>query len=376
MTHRIFHVKDDKSLEELTEQPYDAESLLQELIAKYPNLLGGGEGDRRWLLIKKEIGVPFESGGENRWSLDHLFVDQDAIPTLVEVKRISDTRIRREVVGQMLDYAANAVLFWPVERLEAEFQITAEKQGRDSDSILQEFLQNEMEPTQFWSLVRTNLQANKIRLVFVSDEIPNELRRIVEFLNQQMNPAEVLALEVKQFVGGKTRSLVPRLIGKTSGADVRKSSGVQKRLWNEDSFFQVLKERSNKEFEVAHRIYEWAIAKNLRIAWGQGATDGAFFVMLDYGDKIGIYTVAVRQGWKAAYVQFQFGQMTEPPFDKIEGRQELATYLKKATNFALSEDALNKYPSIRLLELVESKRLEGFLSFLDWVVDKYKGTLS
>ena len=28
-------------------------------------------------------------------------------PTLVEVKRSSDTRIRREVVGQMLDYAAN-----------------------------------------------------------------------------------------------------------------------------------------------------------------------------------------------------------------------------------------------------------------------------
>ncbi len=329
MAHRIFHIKDDKPLVELIEQPYDAESLLQELIAKFPNVLGGDEGNRRWLLIKREIGIPFEPGGGNRWSLDHLFVDQDAIPTPVEVKRIGDTRIRREVVGQILDYAANAVLFWPIEKLEAEFRLTAKEQGKDPDILLQEFLQNEMEPTQFWDLVKTNLQANKIRLVFVSDEIPPELRRIVEFLNQQMDPAEVLALEVKQFVGENTRSLVPRLIGKTSGADVRKSSGVQKRLWNEDSFFQVLKERSNKEFEVAHRIYEWAIAKNLRIAWGRGATDGAFFVMLDYGNKIGLYTIAVRQGWKTAYVQFQFGVMTEPPFDKIEGRQELATYLKK-----------------------------------------------
>ena len=32
------------------------------------------------------------------------------MPTLVEVKRSSDTRIRREVVGQMLHYAANAVV--------------------------------------------------------------------------------------------------------------------------------------------------------------------------------------------------------------------------------------------------------------------------
>jgi hypothetical protein len=41
------------------------------------------------------------------WSLDHLVVDQDAVPTFVEVKRASDTPARREVVAQMLDYAAN-----------------------------------------------------------------------------------------------------------------------------------------------------------------------------------------------------------------------------------------------------------------------------
>ncbi|MFI0718271.1 hypothetical protein [Streptomyces sp. NPDC021224] len=37
--------------------------------------------------------------------MDHLFVDADAVPTLVKVNRAADTRIRREVVGQMLDYA-------------------------------------------------------------------------------------------------------------------------------------------------------------------------------------------------------------------------------------------------------------------------------
>jgi hypothetical protein len=39
------------------------------------------------------------------------------VPTLVEVKRSDDTRIRREVVGQMLDYAANGVVYWPGEVL-------------------------------------------------------------------------------------------------------------------------------------------------------------------------------------------------------------------------------------------------------------------
>jgi hypothetical protein len=61
---------------------------------------------RRFLLVRREAPVPDRENGGIRWSIDHLFLDQDAIPTLVEVKRSSDTRIRREVVGQMLDYAA------------------------------------------------------------------------------------------------------------------------------------------------------------------------------------------------------------------------------------------------------------------------------
>lgn len=39
------------------------------------------------------------------WSLDHLFLDQDGVPTLAEVKSASDTRLRREVVGQMFGRA-------------------------------------------------------------------------------------------------------------------------------------------------------------------------------------------------------------------------------------------------------------------------------
>src|ERR1700676_3122460 len=115
MSGGIFLIQGNDELVEMKEQPYDTEAVLQELLAKYPNLLAGDQMDatapRRWLLISREMGVPGEEDGSDRWSLDHLFLDQDAIPTLIEVKRSSDTRIRREVVGQMLDYAANAVVY-------------------------------------------------------------------------------------------------------------------------------------------------------------------------------------------------------------------------------------------------------------------------
>jgi hypothetical protein len=110
----------------MTESPYDAEEILQRLLADYPDLLAGDQvrprSPRRWLLITREAGVPDVEEGLARWSLDHLFVDQDGIPTLVEVKRSSDTRLRRAVVGQLLDYAANAVKHWPAAQIRALFE--------------------------------------------------------------------------------------------------------------------------------------------------------------------------------------------------------------------------------------------------------------
>ena len=141
-----------------------------------------------------------------------MFLDQDAIPTIVEVKRSTDTRIRREVVGQMLDYAANAVVYWPVDRLCARF----EEGHEDSEQQLMDVLGDpNADLEDFWQKVKTNLQAGRVRLIFVADKIPTELRRVVEFLNQQMDPAEVLAVEIKQYVGGNMKTLVPRIIGQT-----------------------------------------------------------------------------------------------------------------------------------------------------------------
>ena len=48
-------------------------------------------------------------------------------------------RIRREVVGQLLDYAANAVSYWPVEEFYSHFERECEANGIDPASKLQEF---------------------------------------------------------------------------------------------------------------------------------------------------------------------------------------------------------------------------------------------
>lgn len=176
-------------------------------------------------------------------SLDHLFIDQDAVPTLVEVKRSSDTRIRREVVGQMLDYAADAVVFWPIQTITHAFERRCERDGLHPEAELAAVIDPDQDAETFWQQVAANLQAGRIRLVFVADEVPRELRRVAEFLNEQMK-ADVIAIEVKQYVGEGVKTLMPQIIGDTAAAETRKRSGMGSgRQWDDASFFAALEER-------------------------------------------------------------------------------------------------------------------------------------
>lgn len=273
------YIKQGSTLTEMTEQPYDAEDVLQQLLADHPSLLvGEQEGDRRkrWLLVQREIGVGDEPDAASRWSLDHLFVDEEGVPTLVEVKRSSDTRIRREVVGQMLDYAANASSYWAIDAIRDAYESTRREAGRDPDEDLASHLAANWDAERFWQEVATNLSARRLRLVFVADVIPHELRRIVEFLNEQMTRTDVLAIEVRQYVAPGTDmvTLVPRLIGQTEAArdTKRAASGRPSHRWSESELIETLRTTNPGDLgERMVRLYEFMRDRGARRSWGRGA---------------------------------------------------------------------------------------------------------
>jgi hypothetical protein len=159
-------------------------------------------------------------------SVDHLFLDQEAVPTLVEVKRSEDTRARREVVAQMLDYAANATTEWSADTLAAWLEARCEAESTALEETLGELEHDFTDDAKFWSEVDENLRGGKVRLIFVSDAISANLRRIIEFLNERMTPTEVLAAEVRQYVSSDGKRLLQaRLVGATARArEVKKGT--------------------------------------------------------------------------------------------------------------------------------------------------------
>ena len=362
-------VRTHGGLAELREAAYDSEAILQQLLAEYPRLLAGDQMDtatpRRLVLVQREMGVPGEERGAGRWSLDHLFLDQDGVPTLIEVKRSSDTRLRREVVGQMLDYAANAIVFWPIEGIRAAFEGTCNANGVDPDEVLRELVDDDEETERYWATVQTNLQAGRVRMVFVADVIPTELRRVIEFLNQQMNPAEVLALEVKQFVGEGLQTLVPRVVGQTAAAQLRKrtTTGGSKGPWDEDTFFDAIAQhRPPAEVAAARRMLEWTRAHDLRIWWGRGKATGSFFPMLDlHRRKYFSFSV-----WTDGRIDLQLLHMRDrPAIPDPQVPLKLLEALRTIPGIDLDEGSLGGRPSVPLATLVEAGAVERFLAIFD-----------
>ncbi|MEU4293822.1 hypothetical protein AB0E63_36860 [Kribbella sp. NPDC026596] len=339
--------------------PYDSEELLQGALAKYPEVIAGptteGDGEARLLLVSREMGVPTAEQGPANFSLDHLFIDHECIPVLVEVKRSSDTRIRREVVGQMLDYAANAVKHWPLSLIRQALETRAAQENTAVEAMLAE-LRPGLEPEEFWKAVDSNLIAGRIRMIFVADALPPELVRVIEFLNEQMNPAEVLGVELRQFVGGTSVAYVPRVVGRTTAAIGAKNPGG--RQWTQDSFLEATRARcSPQEVALVERLLADVDARGVKLSWGRGATPGVggWYNIDGHPTAAWVLNINTDSPTSKAYLVFYFGDVIERKVpDRIEAAatklEEIAALKHKIADARAA--GWRKYPSVRLVDVV------------------------
>jgi hypothetical protein len=349
----------------LEERAYDSEALLQEALARFPEVMAGstttGSGSTRLLLVRREMGVPSAEGAGATWSLDHLFVDAEGIPVLVEVKRSSDTRVRREVVGQMLDYAANAVRYWPIETLREALERTAAEQGRTGEQLLAE-LRPELEVEEFWKAVETNLVAGRVRMLFVADALPPELVRIIEFLNEQLRPAEVLGIELRQYVGEDHRAYVPGVVGRSTTAVATKTGGAG-RQWDRNSFLEAAAGRCPPaELALIRQLLEDVDRRGSRLSWGKGVTPGVAGWYPLGGEPTGVWVLNANNENPAtkAYLNFYLPEAARRlgP-ERVERAAAILSRLPGMETKMAEARAIgwNKYPSLYLRDVASDEHL-------------------
>ena len=262
---------------------------LQRILENNHDLLPGDqidpEDERQWLLIKREMPVPNPCTGRDQWSIDFFFSDQDAVPTLVECKRYDDPRSRREVVGQMLEYAANGHHYWDKEGLRVFSEETAKKLGYNLVEKLKEISPGSGESVeQYFELLEQNLRAGQLRIVFFLEQAPAELKSIVDFLNKQMERTEVLLVEARQYQDAQgVRVIVPTLFGYTEQArqikrTVTVNAGVGKRRrWNHEDFIADAQAKLGAgNAGILDNFLHAAYGIGCEISWGTGIANGSY----------------------------------------------------------------------------------------------------
>lgn len=367
MAGGVFQIRDDGKLVQFTASPYDTEDDLQTYVEQYHDLLAGdlidAETPRRWVLVGREARLAGDQSGVGRWSIDHVFLDQDAIPTIVEVKRSSDTRIRREVIGQMMEYAAHAVVYWPPEKMRAEFEATCERDGEDPGDRLARLLEAsdeasaEAESETFWERAKENLEQGHLRLLFVADHFPAETKRIIEFLNEKMTDVEVLAVEIRQYTGDGWPILVPRIYGQSEMARQRKSRPKVSRRWDEAVYFETLEAEHPDLVAPTRKVYDWALARGLTPTWGTGVAVGSMSPRVGSSRVVTFYTDG---NLEHAFVY------VKAPFDDPERRRELVARFAVIPGFEFPIGAETTRPNVAQALLLDDAALEQFLSVLDW----------
>jgi len=211
-------------------------------------------------------------------------------------------------------------------------------------------------------------------MLFLADEISNELKQIVEFLNEQMDPAEVLALEIKQYVGENQSTLIPRLYGQTTKAQMKKDPSRIRKQWDEPSFLsELLRREGQAAVDVAKSILIWAKSNNLWLWFGKGSRSGSCYPMFTY-KEYEFYTFAM---WTYGSIEFQFQYIREHPiFDNIQKRKKILDKLNTIPGVSIPKDGVERRPSIYFSDLETESSLNLFFSiweeYLNEIRENYK----
>jgi len=212
---------------------YENENHLQEILAAQPGWI---PGINEPAMTAREL--PTTAG-----PIDVCIVGSDGGLTVVECKLASNSDKRRMVVGQVIDYASAIWLGGPDDFLRR----WASRTGEDLADSLPDAVPG----------LAANIEAARIDLCLAVDEIDDDLRRLVEYLNKATRAdVRATAVQLAYAKQGDVEVLVPSTYGGELAETKARDAGLAKVSWTEETFLAAL--ASDFDREAARRLFELA----------------------------------------------------------------------------------------------------------------------
>ena len=150
--------------------------------------------------------------------VDIVFINKSGMLTLVECKLWRNPEARREVIGQILDYAKELGR-WQYEDLQREVSKALKQKGNRLFEIVRK--SGDIEEAVFVDNVSRNLRDGRFQLIIIGDGIRQGVERIAEYLKGQAGvhfSFGLVEVAVYRMPGGE-HLLQPRILAKTSIID-------------------------------------------------------------------------------------------------------------------------------------------------------------
>ncbi|HEY8700762.1 MAG TPA: hypothetical protein VIM08_07330 [Arthrobacter sp.] len=313
---------------EPTDAGYALESELQEILAAHPELIPGVSPVARTCReFQSEVGPA-----------DIVVVDSTGELTLVECKLASNPQIRREVVGQMFDYASR---LWKmdVEEFAAKWRVRTSRplfiDDADGGISLRE------------SLAR-NLAEGRFRIVLAVDVINPALKRMVEYLNAMAGPAtSVIAVEYSRLRQGSVEILMPHVYGQEL-AEARSAPESRDLIaWDEDTYSSWLQEHDSGNLDRFEFFLTTARLAGLPFVGSTTITPAGGLPIFDRGsNRLGTVNFYYFTG-QGTSVEFNLIRMSKMSDEELPDAAVLDSFLRQLADIPALQDVARNLQSSR-----------------------------
>ena len=277
---------------------YALESELQELLAVHPELIPGvSPAARTCREFRLEVGPA-----------DIVVVDVTGEVTLVECKLASNPQIRREIVGQMFDYASR---LWKMD----VDDFAARWRSRTNSPL---FADENDDGNSVRESLGMNLQKGNFRIVLAVDAINPALKRMVEYLNSVVGTGtSVVAVEYSRLRQGTIEILMPHVYGQEL-ADA-KSAPDRRELtqWDAEGFRFWLVEHDGRSVGGFDDFLAASMEAGLTFSGSESLNPaGGLAIYGAGGYKLGTVSLFYFSG-QGTSVEFNFTRMGRMPEEKL-----------------------------------------------------------
>ncbi|MCX7735701.1 MAG: hypothetical protein N2319_03210 [Candidatus Kapabacteria bacterium] len=397
-------IRDNKS-NGLERIPLDAktfnEDWIQKLINNNPEILPINEIDSAFtpvISIGREIST-------TAGYIDNLFISPEGYLTIVETKLWRNPEARREVVGQILDYAKE-LNKWSFTDLDNAVKLYNQTYNKNSDGLIttvKKFNElDEADESYFIDNVSRNLKRGRFLLLIVGDGIRESLEEMVEYLTQtpqlyftlalvellvyKLNQDDSSLIVIPQLVT-RTREIT-RAIVKIEGSytadlkvSIKTDLGTEstkqqnqsyKRLTiTAEDFFEQLAYNTNKEtVDFAQQVIKDSEELGLYIEWNSGSFSIKLPDPQGSGIKIGIVNIDRGGLFYLGYSRGQFEKLQLPLEICYSFAADTAKLLPGIKQRPDKPHIWNKYSTIGDLKKVYPQFMERVKKYIDDIINE------